>query len=230
MGIKDNQNLKNIQLPYEKCMENGASSLTDVELLAVLLRCGTPGMNVLDLSERVISSFSSEKKLCPLAHASFEELISISGIGKVKAVQIQCIFELARRITMEPVRRTVSLDNPDIVAGMYMQEMRLFEEEHVYLLLLDIKNCIIKKITLSTGSIMSSILEPREVFLHALRHNATGIMLIHNHPSGDPTPSRQDISITNKINEAGRLIGISLIDHIVIGDNKFVSMRQLNAF
>lgn len=230
MNLKNDKNYKTIQLPYEKCISNGPHSLTDVELMAVLLRCGTKYENVLTLADKILSLYKTNSKFLNLSRATFEELVSIKGIGKVKAVQIMCVFELAKRIAREPFKESIQVQSPNIIAGMFMQEMRLLDTEHVYLLLLNNKNSIIKKIVLSKGSVNASVLEPREVFVQALKYNAVNILLIHNHPSGDPTPSEADKNISIRINSAGQLIGISLVDHIIIGDNVFVSLRQEGIF
>ena len=230
MNLKNDENYKTIQLPYEKCILNGPQSLTDTELLAVLLRCGTKNENVLNVADKILSIYKSNSKFMNLSQATYEELISVKGIGKVKATQIMCIFELSKRIASEPYKESTKIHSPDIIAGMFMQEMRVFDTEHVYLLLLNTKNSIIKKIELSKGSVNTSILEPREVFVQALKYNAVNILLIHNHPSGDPTPSESDKIITQRINDAGQLIGITLLDHIIIGDNVFVSLRQKGIF
>ena len=226
MNLKTNEVLKNVQLPYEKCLENGAHTLSDAELLAVILRCGTKERNVLELAGELIDRICVNSKLASFCNTAIEELMNISGIGKVKAVMLSCVFELSKRIASEPISSNMSFTSPDQVALCFMAKMRLLETEHVYLLLLDSKNCLLKQMVLSSGSVGASILEPREVFIHALRHNAVGIILLHNHPSGNPTPSRDDIVTTVKIKDAGRLIGIQLIDHIIIGDNCYVSMKQ----
>lgn len=226
MNLKQNDNFKNIELPYEKCVRNGASVLTDIELMAVILRCGTNNTNVLELANELITKFCNTGKLNTLLNVTYEELISIKGIGRVKAAQLLSILELSKRICKEPIGGSIILNSPEKVANLYMSEMRILETEHVFLLLLDSKNGLIKKIVLSSGSINASVLEAREVYVHALRHNATGIILLHNHPSGNPTPSKADEVVTLKILEAGTIIGINLIDHIIIGDNKFISLKD----
>lgn len=226
MKLCEKENLGNIQLPYEKCIANGAASLTDTELLAVLLRCGAAGTNVLELAKNIFDKFCYKGHLGALYNVSYEELTNIYGVGKVKAVQLLCNIEFAKRMNMNPLSDNVIFDSPQKVSQYFMSEMRLLETEHVYLLLLDSKNSLIKKILLSTGSVKSSILEPREVFIHAVRHNAVNILLIHNHPSGNPNPSQADIGITRRIAHAGKMMEILLIDHIIIGDNKFVSLKQ----
>ena len=226
MKLNENDKLKNIQLPYEKCIKYGAFTLSNVELIAVVLRCGTSKTNVLDLSQNLLDRFCPDNKLGLLYNVSIEELTQIAGIGTVKAAQIMCMFELAKRITKEPFSSLTRFDCPENAAGYFMQEMRLLDREHVFLLLLDSKNSLIKKITLSSGSVTSSVLQPREVFLYALRYNAVNVMLMHNHPSGNPAPSSNDISVTQRVKEAGEVIGINLIDHIIIGDNTYISLRE----
>ena len=195
--------------PFEKYQKQGIDRLSDIELLALILRTGTKKLNCIDLCKKVLD-------------VSGGTLAGLYG----KAVKIICICELARRMARTKRTYDESLDTADKIAKRYMEEMRHFKEEHVVLLLLDIKCRLIKEITISIGTVNQSFLRPREVFMQALKYEAVNIVLLHNHPSGDPTPSRADIQITDMILEVSKLIGIPLVDHIVIGDCCHVSLRE----
>jgi len=210
--------------PFEKYQKQGIDRLSDIELLALILRTGTKKLNCIDLCKKVLDV--SGGTLAGLYGKTEKELQDIEGVGPVKAVKIICICELARRIARTKRTYDESLDTADKIAKRYMEEMRHFKEEHVVLLLLDIKCRLIKEITISIGTVNQSFLRPREVFMQALKYEAVNIVLLHNHPSGDPTPSRADIQITDLILEVSKLIGIPLVDHIVIGDCCHVSLRE----
>lgn len=169
--------------PYERCERFGASNLTDSELLAVLLRTGTRGENALQLADKILHPVFSQKGVLNLHQWTYEQLMQIKGIGKVKAIQILCLAELSRRLAKATAQEGLNFSNPASIARYYMEDLR-----------------------------------------HA--KNAVSIVLLHNHPSGDPTPSKEDVLITRRIQEAGRLIGVELLDHIVIGDNCYVSLRE----
>lgn len=211
--------------PYEKCQNFGADRLTDAELLAVILRTGTKGERACELATRVLKA-SPDETLLGLNRLSFQELMKIHGIGRVKATEIQCILELAKRLSRSTKPDKMNFSSPEAVANHFMQQLRSEVVEKVYLLLLDTRCCLIKEVLLSSGGFNSSSASPREVFYEALRHGAVSAIMIHNHPSGDPVPSHSDIMVTNKIMETGRLIDIELLDHIVIGDNCYVSFRE----
>ena len=198
--------------PYEKCERFGAENLTDAELLAVLLRTGTQGENSLQLAHRLIRSERSGRGILNIHRWTFEQLMRIKGIGRVKAVQILCLSELAKRMARSSATEGLDFSNPQTVARYYMEDMRHKEKEVTKLLLLNTK------------------VSPRELFIEALKRNASAIILLHNHPSGDPSPSREDVRITRRIYEAGALLGISLLDHIIIGDNCFISLKEQGLF
>lgn len=212
--------------PFHKYKRGGISSLTDGELLALILRKGTKHLNCIGLSSAVIRKAGGS--LPGLYNLTEAELCKISGIGPVKAVQLIGICELARRIAKSKRAHDEPLDSAEKIAERYMEEMRHFSEERVFLLLLDSKFRLIKEITIGIGSINQSILRPREIFVQALKNEAAHIILLHNHPSGDPTPSRADIVVTKKILEVSALVGIPLEDHLVIGDCCYVSLREEN--
>ncbi len=213
--------------PYERCEHFGPEGLSDAELLAVLLRTGAEGVSALDLSRNILTSLC-KGSLAALHKVSTEDLLQIRGVGRVKALQIRCIAELSGRIAQAKigVEDDLTYDNPEVIGSYYMEQMRHESQEIVLLLCLSSKGRLLSKKIISRGDINTAILNPREVFAEAISHRAASIILLHNHPSGDPTPSKEDIAITGRIREAGRLVGIPLTDHLVIGDKTYVSMRK----
>ncbi len=214
--------------PYEKFSKYGASSLTDAELLAVIIRVGTKDQHVLDMVKSIFAQAGENAGLAELSALSMEELMKVTGIGFVKATQIKCVFELAIRLAKQEKREKVRFLHPQSVAEYYMQQFRFKEREELFLIMLDTKGKLLKDAFISRGTINCSILDPREVFVTAFQCHAVQIILLHNHPSGDPTPSREDIIATKRVKEAGEIVGIELIDHIIIGDNQYVSMSERN--
>lgn len=217
----------NTEYPYERFERVGAHALTDAELIAIILRTGTVGEDALSLAHRILALTSGRATgILALNSIPLEELLRIKGIGKVKAIRLKCVAEICARMQRRSREDSFSFQDPASIAGLYMERMRHLETEHVYLLLCDNKNHVIKEILLSKGTVNASVISPREIFIEALRFHAVHIVLIHNHPSGDPTPSSQDIDITRTILEASLLIQIPLLDHIIIGDNKYVSLKE----
>lgn len=211
--------------PYEKCRANGAGRLTDAELLAVLLRTGTRGENAIELAERILYH-AGETGILSIHQFSVERLKNIKGIGTVKAIQISCISELAKRLAKAEYSDTLCFTNPATVAKYYMEDMRHERQEIMKLLMLNSKARLIGETNISKGTVNASLITPRELFIEALQKNAVSIVLMHNHPSGDPTPSREDMLTTKRILDAGALIGIELLDHIIIGNNCYTSFRE----
>ncbi|MCY8505711.1 RadC family protein [Bacillus atrophaeus] len=209
--------------PRERLLQYGAENLANNELLAILLRTGTKKESVMDLSNRLLHSFEG---LRLLKEASVEELSGISGIGLVKAVQILAAMELGSRIHKFANEEKYVVRSPEDGANFVMEDMRFLTQEHFVCLYLNTKNEVIHKRTIFIGSLNSSIVHPREVFKEAFKRSAASFICIHNHPSGDPTPSREDIEVTRRLFECGNLIGIELLDHLVIGDKKFVSLKE----
>lgn len=215
------------EFPYERFERVGAQALTDAELIAIILRTGTVGEDALALAHRVLAlSNGSTTGILALNSIPLEELLRIKGIGKVKAIRLKCVAEICARMQTRSREHTLSFEDPATVAHLYMERMRHLETEHVYLLLCDNKNHILKEILLSKGTVNASVISPREIFIEALRFHAVQILLLHNHPSGDPEPSKQDIAITQSIRDASLLIQIPLLDHIIIGDNTYVSLKE----
>lgn len=212
--------------PYEKCVAFGPGFLTDAELIACILRSGTKEYTSVALAELLLKHRKGNEGLEGLCTLSFEELKEVPGIGRVKALQIRCIFELAKRMSRSRAAKTLSFTEPASIADYYMEEYRHREQEHLLLLLLDNKSNLLGEKEIFTGTVNASLVSPREIYLEALKFHAVGIILLHNHPSGDPTPSDADRRITRKVWEAGSLLDIPLLDHIVIGDRKYVSFRE----
>jgi len=155
-----------------------------------------------------------------------EELLKISGIGRVKAIQILCLCELSKRMSQLSAREDLDFSRPDTIAAYYMEDMRYYRQEHLKLLMLNTRSRLIGESEISRGTVNMSVISPRELFIEALQKNAVYIILLHNHPSGDPMPSREDILVTQRIREGGSLLGIELLDHIIIGDNCYVSLAE----
>lgn len=216
------------QRPYEKCFTQGESALSDSELLAVILRSGTQGKNSLTLAQEILKVMekSSYPGLTGLLHISVQDLMKINGIGRVKAVQLKCIGELSKRIARNAARPQLVMNSPDSIAAYYMEELRHEEQEVVICMMADVKGHFLGDKILTRGTATGSMVTPREIYMEALRRHAVSLILIHNHPSGDPTPSPDDVQITTRIYQAGELIGIHLLDHIVIGDQKYCSFRE----
>lgn len=212
--------------PYEKCLRYGAEYLSDAELLAVIIRTGTKGKKSVDVAQEVLSC--KEKNLLNLYRLSLGEMTSIPGIGKVKAVQLKCMAEIARRVAKAVRNRDVSLKNPSSIASYYMEELRHEDKEKLMLCMFDSQCALLGDEIISVGTINSSLISPREIFRRALADQAVHIVLLHNHPSGVPLPSAQDRIVTRKIQECGDMIGIHLSDHIIIGDNQYFSFREEN--
>ncbi|MEE1516894.1 MAG: DNA repair protein RadC [Lachnospiraceae bacterium] len=225
----DNQwKIKNLppeSRPDEKLTHFGEKALTDAELLAIIIRNGFKGYNSVRLAEDIIECGGS-KGLIGLCSIDIEELVKLKGVGRVKAIQVKAIAELARRISKRTAKETLLMDNPETVANYFMEDLRHKDKECFMMLSLDGKGALIKESTISVGTVNTSLASPREVFLEAIKNGAVSIILVHNHPSGNPKPSQNDLVVTRKMIEAGKLLGITLVDHIIIGDNSYVSLME----
>ncbi len=223
-----NQNY-NRELPYERFLEFGPEHLTEAELLAIILRTGTKSKPALALAEEVLGLSKYPKEgLLGLYDVSLEELQGIPGIGQVKAVKLKCLTELCVRMSQAKAKEGLILNNSKQVADYVMERLRHRTTESVYLISVDAKGQIMDERKLSDGSVRMALISPREVFLEALKVGAVNIILIHNHPSGDPTPSSSDREITARLKEAGEWMDIPLLDHIIIGDNDYYSFKEAN--
>lgn len=208
--------------PRERLIREGAGALTDLELLAILLRTGTATGSAMELAAALLGCFGS---LRALVQASVEELSTIRGVGPAKAAMLKAALELGRRIASGSDEMRPVIRSPEDAACLVMEEMRHLDREHFRALLLNTKNQVIARDVISIGTLNSSAVHPRELFKNAIKRNAAAVILVHNHPSGDPTPSREDLEVTMRLVEAGRIIGIEVLDHLIIGDNKFASLK-----
>ncbi len=209
--------------PRERLINSGASSLSDYELLAIILRTGRKGEDVLTLSRKIINKFNGWRGL---EKAGIRELATTEGIGIAKAVTIKAVFEICRRLSMESVRKR-RITSPEDAFSFIKPLIWNEEREKLMVVMLDNKNQVIKYEIPGIGSGNGIVLTPREIFISAVKESASGIILGHNHPSGDPTPSKADIEFTKRVKEAGEILGIRLLDHIIVGNNSFRSMKNM---
>ncbi|MBS6195286.1 MAG: DNA repair protein RadC [Clostridiales bacterium] len=212
--------------PYEKCLSRGPEVLSDSELLAVIIRSGTRGSSSVELAQTVLERGKGQEGLLGIHHLSMQELMEIKGIGQVKAVQIKCIGELSKRIAAVSAKKLLDFQDPETIAHYYMEQMRHEEQEQMICMMLNTKNQLLGEEVISKGTVNASLVSPRDLILAAFRYHAVYIILVHNHPSGSPEPSREDILLTRRVMEACSLVDIPLLDHIVIGDRKYVSFRE----
>lgn len=208
--------------PRERLLKEGAGALSEIELLAILLGTGSPENTVLELASLILARFRS---LRLLVDATIEELSEIKGVGLAKASQVKAALELARRLSSFTNQPRPVIKSPGDAAELVMEEMRHLDREHFRALLLNTRNQVIANDEVSIGTLNSSSVHPRELFRNAIKRSAASLVLVHNHPSGDATPSKEDLEVTRRLCEAGRIIGIEVLDHIIIGDNKFTSFK-----
>lgn len=210
-------------LPRERLLEYGVQALSNQELLAILLRTGSKKYNVMELSGLVLTTFPS---LYELKNASLNELQQISGVGQIKAIELQAMIELGYRIHRSNQPKFGKVITSFDLAQQLIDEMKDFSQEHLLCLYLNTKNEVIYRKTLFVGSVNQSVAHPREIFREAVRCSAARIICSHNHPSGDPTPSENDRAFTRRLKQCGELMGIEILDHLVIGNAKYVSLRE----
>lgn len=209
--------------PREKMKERGAQALGNSELLAILLRTGTAAESALRLAENLLDR---EGGLAGLGHATIEEVEQVRGIGEAKAVTLLAALELGRRLaSLAPLDRT-AVRSPDDIAALLLPRFRYESRESFVAVLLSTKNHVLKTSVISVGSLNASIVHPRELFREAINASAAAVIVAHNHPSGDPTPSPEDITLTRKLVEAGNILDIPVLDHVVLGDGKYVSFKE----
>ena len=223
--VRESATIKEMPLetrPRERLLKEGAEVLSEVELLAILLNTGSRNTNVLDLAALVLSSF---KDLSSLVDATVEELSEIKGVGQAKSCKVKAALELAKRLSKYAGRQLPQIKSPGDAAALVMQNLRGLDREHFWSLLLNTKHRVISIDKVSVGTLNSSSVHPRELFRGAIKRSAASVILVHNHPSGDTTPSKDDLVITKRLCEAGRIIGIEVLDHIIIGDNEYTSIK-----
>ncbi len=209
--------------PRERMLKYGAATLSNAELIAVLLRTGTATDNVLQVAEQVLLTCGG---LAGLMRASHNDLLKIVGMGPTKATQIMAVAELAKRAMTLPTAERVVIDRAEDAARFFM-DMQFLQQEHVRILLLDSARCVIASPTIYIGTLNSSVLRVSEIFRDGIARNSAAIVLAHNHPSGDPTPSPEDLELTHTLIAAGKLLDIQLLDHLIMGHNRWVSMKAL---
>ena len=222
MMVRD---LPDDERPREKLLKQGAVFLSDAELLAILLRTGTTNHSVLRLAEEVLSVYK-DRGLLSIMNMSAQELADIKGIGMAKAATIMAAVELGKRFYMKAAERKEAVNSPEDVAAIAMPRLRYSMKENFVVLLLDTKHHVIGMPVISVGSLSASVVHPREVFETAVKNFAASMILVHNHPSGDPTPSAEDINITRRLVQAGKIMDIPVLDHVVIGDDCFISLKE----
>ena len=209
--------------PRERLMKVGAGAVSTAELLAIILRVGNRGESVLRLAERLLSHFGG---LTGLARASISELQEVKGIGPAKAVEIKAALELGRRLIATSPEERPSITSPADAANLLMSEMMLLEQEHLRVILLDTRNKLLRVAPVYVGTLNSSSVRVGELFRAAIKENAAACIVVHNHPSGDPSPSSEDVRVTRQLVSAGKLLGIEVLDHVVIGHKKYVSLNE----
>lgn len=212
--------------PRERFAQVGVEQLTDTELLALILRTGARDKSALTLADEVLYTGGSESGLKKLYKITEKDLLSIEGIGVVKMQQILAIRELSVRLSKSECDFRLTMASPASVARYYMAEFKTYRQEHLKLLMFDAKSHLIGERLISKGTANASLAEPRDILAEALNAGALSIILIHNHPSGDPSPSQQDIMITKRLYDAGELIGIHLQDHIILAGDHYISMKS----
>ncbi|MBP6016862.1 MAG: DNA repair protein RadC [Candidatus Promineofilum sp.] len=209
--------------PRERLIKVGAEVLSTAELLAIVLRSGTTGENVLRMAERLLIQFDN---LPGLSRATIIELTHARGVGEAKAAEIKAALEIGRRLVASAPEERPRVSAPDDAFHLLKTEMMFLEQEHLRLILLDTRNHVLRTPTIYVGSLNTSVIRVGELFRAAIRENAAALIVAHNHPSGDPSPSPEDINVTRQIVEAGKLLDVDVLDHIVIGHNRFVSLKQ----
>lgn len=220
--IKD---IEESQRPRERLEKQGAEALNNAELIAILLRVGTKGSSAVQIGQNLLNKFEG---LGGLQRVSFPELCKVSGVGPAKAAQLKAAIELGRRLSMIQPQERVIISSPQDVADQVQYKMAHLEQEELWVLLLDSRNHHMRTVQLYKGSLNSSSVRPAEIFRDAIRHNAANIIVVHNHPSGDPSPSPEDIHLTRVLIEAGKMLELQVLDHIIVGANGIASIKSVN--
>ena len=209
--------------PRERLVKLGAQALSSAELIAILLRVGVPGESAVQVGQRLLQAFGG---LSGLHRAHIDELCAQHGIGEAKAAQIKAAIELGRRLTLEAPEERATINSPADAAALVQYEMSALEKEEMRVILLDTRNHVVDIVTVAHGSLNAAQMRVGEIFTPAVRRNVAALIAVHNHPSGDPTPSPQDVAITRAMREAGTLLDIEVLDHLVIGQGKYVSLKE----
>lgn len=209
--------------PRERLIKYGSEALSNSELLAIILRTGTKSETAIDMATRLISSNDGLKFL---SSCTIQELSQVKGIGQAKASQIKAAVELGKRLKSYRTDNKMKINSPEDIADLVMEDMRYLKKEHLRVIFLNTKNIVIDVKDLSIGSLNASVVHPREIYSEAIRRSSAAIIICHNHPSGDPTSSQEDINITRRLFEVGKLVGIDLLDHVIIGDGCYISLKE----
>jgi DNA repair protein RadC len=209
--------------PRERLIHYGVGALSNAELLAIILRTGTRDENAVRLGQRLLATFDN---LAGLVRASTSELASEKGLGPAKVAQVKAALELGRRMLIESPEERPQIRSPADAANLVMSEMSPLEQEHLRVMLLDTKNRVLSTPTVYVGSLNTSLIRVGELFREAIRANCASLVVLHNHPSGDPTPSPEDVAVTRQIVEAGKLLDVEVLDHLIIGHQRFVSLKE----
>lgn len=217
------KDLPEAERPRERLEHYGPAALSTAELLAIILRTGVGGMNVLQLAAQLLKDY---KTLGGLARADFKQLTQVHGLGPAKAAQLMAALELGRRLAREEARERMQIRSPGDVAAYLMPQLGYYEQEHFVVLYLNTRNYVVDEEDLYKGGMNTALINVAEVFRGVIRRNCNAIIVAHNHPSGDPTPSPDDISLTRRLVEAGKLLDISVLDHLVIAEQRYVSLRE----
>lgn len=218
------KNLPESERPYEKFLKYGEGKLSDAELLAIILKTGTTKENSLEVARRILHG--NHNNLLNLYDLTYRDLMKFPGIGVVKAIQLKAVAELSKRIAKTSSGYQLRMDKPLSIADYYMEQLRHQKEERLLCAFFDAKCNFLGDTTISKGSVSYAYVSPRDIFLHAFDFKAVQFVLIHNHPSGDPTPSEDDIRITTRIKKGSQILELELLDHIIIGDNKYYSFHE----
>lgn len=218
------KNLPESERPYEKYLAHGEQALSDAELLAIILKCGTQNLTSVDVARNLLNG--RQGNLLNLYEMSYEELLQFEGIGKIKAIQLKAIAELSKRISKTNRGYQIKMDEPNSIAAYYMEQLRHEKQESLICAVFDSKCNFLGDSIISVGSVNFAYVSPRDVFMYALDKSAVLMILVHNHPSGDPNPSEDDVKITRRIKNGADLLGLELADHIIIGDNDFFSFQE----
>lgn len=220
------KNLPESEQPYEKYVLHGEESLSDAELLSIILKSGTKEANSLDIAREILKG--NHNNLLNLYDLSYRDLMQFSGVGKVKAIQLKAVAELSRRISKTNSGYRLRMDNPESIADYYMEQLRHAKQEQLLCAFFDAKNNFLGDVVVSKGAVNYTYVSPRDVFRYAFDYEAVMLILLHNHPSGDPTPSEDDLRITRRIEKGAQILQLELVDHIIVGDNRYYSFKENN--
>ncbi|MCR5467511.1 MAG: DNA repair protein RadC [Lachnospiraceae bacterium] len=218
------KNLPESERPYDKCKKYGPKVLSDAELLSIIIKTGTKGKKAIEVASELLDG--SQGNLLNLYTMSMKDMAEIPGIGEIKAIQLKCLTEISDRISGYRYNRELSMNSPSSIAAYFMEDMRHLEKEVLKAVMFDTRFNIISEKTITVGTVNASLVSPREIYIEALKEKAVSLVLLHNHPSGNPSPSKEDKEITDRIRLCGNLLEISLLDHIIIGDRLYYSFKE----